>query len=215
MGKLSKELMGMLSEFLTSEIQNKALSGITYTMFFKDGKDKEMVEKYMKIREEADRCGYSQNEVFRVYEVSNGFIFDMDMSVAKYITAELSKVVAKQNGGKTPVGDIIGEFPEKRRREDMTLLARYVKAQFKDGKKKLEVALFSRNSVPRIMITGGDKDGNQIALKYNAYAIRHWDIEEINIKLLAPYGIRVAKIEPCEIFPPKTGIRFIMHVVKV
>ncbi len=215
MSKPSRALMDMLSDFLVSEIQSRALSGITYTMLFKDPKEKETYEKYMKIREEALKCGYGQNEVFRAYEVSNGYIFDMDLSVAKFITAELSKSVAKNNGGQTPVGDLIGDAPEKRRKEDMTLLAKYVKGQFKEGKKVLEVALFSRNSVPRIVINGQDKAGQSVLLKYNAYAIRHWDIEEINTKLLVPAGLRISKIEPCEILPPKTGVRFILHLSKV
>lgn len=208
--KISKKLIDMLSEFLTTEIQSKALSGITYTLLLKDGKDKEEAAKYFKIREEATNCGFGPNEVFRVYEVSNGYIFDMDLSVAKYITVELSKVVSKMYGGRTPVGDLIGESPEVRRRDDMTLLAKYVLNQFKEGKRKVEVALFSRNSVPRIVINATDKDGKPVLLKYNAYAIRHWDIEDVNINLLAPKGVRIASIEPCEILPSKTGVRFIL-----
>lgn len=213
--KVSKKLIDMLSEFLVTEIQGKALGGITYTLLFKDGKDKEMCAKYFKIREEATNCGFGPNEVFRVYEVTNGYIFDMDLSVAKYITVELSKAVAKMNGGKTPVGDLIGEAPEKRRREDLKLLAKYLQGQFKEGRKDVEVALFSRNSVPRIVINAVDKAGNPILLKYNAYAIRHWDIEDVNTALLLPVGIRIASIEPCEILPSKTGVRFIVRLAPV
>ncbi len=214
MNNLSKALINGLSELLTLDIQSRALSGITYTMLFKDDKDRELVKKYMKLREEATNCGFGQNEVFRVYEVSNGYIFDMDLSITKHLTAELSKVVAKGNGGKTPVGDLIGNSPEIRRKEDMEMLAKHLESQFKKGQKELEVALFSRNRVPHIIYTGTNSNKEQVMVKLNGYAIRHWDIEEINTKALIPAGIRITKIEPCEIVPPKTGVRFIIHMAK-
>ncbi len=215
MGTISRDLINMLSEFLVCEIESRALSGITYTLIFKNEKDKPLYEKYMKIKEEALKCGYDNNEAFRVYEVSNGYIFDMDLSLAKYLTVEISKGVAKQNKGATPVGDLIGDAPEKRRREDIALLAKHLKSQFKKGRRSVEVALFSKNSVPRIVVNAEDRDGKTIALKYNAYAIRHWDIEDLNRSLLAPDGIRVTKIEPCEVLPSKTGVRFIIHMTQI
>lgn len=214
-GTLSKQLINMLSEFLVQEIDSKALSGITYTFTFKNEKDKPLYEKCMKIKEEALACGFGNSEAFRVYEVSNGFIFDMDLSIAKYLTIEMSKAVARQNKGATPVGDLIGDVPEKRRREDMILLGKYLKSQFKRGKRSVEVALFSRNNVPRIEITGEDTNGKQVAIKYNAYAIRHWDIEDVNSHILMAEGIKVFKIEPCEILPSRTGVRFILHMTQV
>lgn len=215
MATVSKELIDMLTEFLATEIQSKALNGITYTMLFKDDKDKEALETYKNIRKEATKCGYGPNEVFRVYEVSNGYIFDMDLRVAKQLTVELSKAVAKMNQGQTPVGDLIGDAPEKRRREDLELLAKYIKSEAKKGNRKLEVALFSKNSVQRIVINGEDKEGKPTLIKYNAYAIRHWDIEDLNTMYLVPVGLRVSRIEPCEILPPKTGVRFILHITNI
>lgn len=214
-GTISKQLINMLSEFLVCDINSKAIGGITYTFTLKNEKDKPTYEKYAKIKEEALRCGFGPSEAFRVYEVSNGFIFDMDLSIAKYLTAEISRGVAKQNKGATPVGDLIGDMPEKRRREDMVLLGKHLKSQFKKGKRSVEVALFSKNNVPRIEITGEDKNGKQVAIKYNAYAIRHWDIEDVNAHILIPEGIKVFKIEPCEILPSKTGVRFILHMAEI
>lgn len=212
MGQMSKELMEKLSYFLTTEIQSRALSGITYAMLFKDSTDKDSYELYKKILEEVTKCGYGPDEVFRVYEVSNGYIFDMDLSVAKKITAKLSEIVSKNNGGQTPVGDLIGSNPENRRKEDMAKLAKLIKNEFKAGKRQVEVALFSRNSVPRIVMNATDSKGKPVLVKYDAYAIRHWDLEEINVRMLVPAGIRIARIEPCEILPPKTGVRFILHL---
>lgn len=215
-GVISQTLMNLLTEFLVHEIDVKVLDGITYAFVLKNDKNaKETYKAYMKIKEEAKKCGFANDEIFRVYEVNNGYIFDMDIREAKKITTALAKAVAKDSGNKNIPRDLIGEGPEKRRKADMIALARYIKFNFDQGKDKVEVALFSRNKGPKITITGVGKNNNNMAIQYNAYAIRHWDIESINENLLVPAGIRIAKIEPCEVLPSKTGVRFIMHLDKV
>ena len=213
MGKASNELINMLTDFLINEIGSKSLDGITYAMVIKNSKkDEEDYKRYIGIRKEAQKCGYTQDEVFRVYEVSNGYIFDMDMPVVKKISYELSKAVNKTNGGQTPVGDLIGDSPEKRRKSDMLSLAKYVRTEFNNGNRVVEVALFSRNSTSKITITGIGVRNEMLMAKYNAYAIRHWDIETVNAKILIPIGIRIAKLEPCEVLPSKTGVRFKLYL---
>lgn len=215
MGKISKELINQLTEFLVSEIGSKSLDGITYAIFTKDTRDKESVERYMKIREESIKCGYDKDELFRVYEINNGYIMDMDIGVAKKITFELSKAVAKANNNSTPVGDIIGENPNKRRMEDMVRLGKYAKQQFEEGNNILDVALFSRNSVPRIIINAIGPNGENLPIKYNGYSIRHWDLESLNKNILIKQGLRIAKIETIEVLPSKTGVRFKLYTEAV
>lgn len=211
MGNTSKKMMNLLSEFLINEIGSKALDGITYAMVTKDKKDRNTFIKYMEVRDEVSRCGFSKDEGFRVYEVSNGYIFDMDLNLAKAITIKLANAVQNMGGiGDIDIGDgdLIGNSPEKRRKSDMLALAKYCKQEFDKGNRVITVALFSRNSVPHIVLTGKDTNGNYVSEKYNAYAIRHWDIEIVNSKLLIPAGIRIARIEPYEILPSKTGVKF-------
>ena len=219
-GYIDDNLMNLLTEFLVHEIDVRVLDGITYAFVLKPDKKKdrntakenEKYAKYMHIKEETRNLGFNNDEVFRAYEVSNGYIFDMDIREAKKITVALAKAVANSTGSKTIPKNLIGDGPDKRRIEDMKRLARYAKQEFDAGRKKIEVALFSRNRGPRITITGSDGNGNPIALQYGAYAIRHWDIEMVNEKLLVPAGFRISKIEPCEILPSKTGVRFIMYL---
>ena len=215
MAKFSNELLNRLTEFLIIEIGEKALSGITYALYIKNEKDKEVYERYNAIKKEVLKCGYSNDEVFRIYEVSNGYIYDLDLSVAKKITTELAKAVAKTNGGTTPVGDLIGDGPSLRRKADMLGLAKYVKQQYDEGKRVIEVALFSRNSVPRIVITGIGPNKEMLPIRYTAFSIRHWDIQSINANILIPAGIRISKLDPCEVLPSKTGVRFILSIEKV
>ncbi len=212
MGKASTELINKMTEFLIHEIGCKALDGITYAFVLKNEKDRETYRNYMEIRKEATKCGFSMDEAFRVYEVNNGYIFDMDLSVAKKITVELSKAVNKTNGGKTPVKDLIGDSPDRRRKSDMVGLAKFLKSKYDNNEMTVELALFSRNSTPRITITCVGQNNEMIVIKYNAYAIRHWDIELINKNLLIPAGIRISMLEPCEILPSKTGVKFKLYL---
>ena len=208
MGQPSKEMINLLSEFLVKEIGSKALDGITYALVKKDKSDKDNFNKYSHIKDVVTECGYDRDEAFRVYELSNGYIFDMDLNFAKKITIKLAKAVENMNGVDVGSGDLIGDGPDRRRKSDMIALAKYCKSEFDKGKRLITVALFSRNSVPHIIITGKDQNGKYVSEKYNAYAIRHWDIETINSKLLIPAGIRISRIEPFEILPSKTGVRF-------
>lgn len=208
MAEFSKNLLDLLTEFMVCEVGSKALDGITYTMLLKNNKDKEEIDRYMNIKHEAAKCGYTNNEVFRVYEITNGYIFDMDIATAKQITAEIVRTLNKNNAGIQNT-DLINNLPEKRRKKDMVALSKFLKEEYDKGKRQVEVALFSKNSTNRIIINGKNSKGEAIAVKYNAYAIRHWDIELINEKLLIPAGFRVSRIQPCEILPSKTGVSFI------
>ena len=208
MAEFSKNLLDLLTEFMVCEVGSKALDGITYTMLLKNNKDKEEIDRYMNIKHEAAKCGYTNNEVFRVYEITNGYIFDMDIATAKQITAEIVRTLNKNNAGIQNT-DLINNLPEKRRKKDMVALSKFLKEEYDKGKRQVEVALFSKNSTNRIILNGKNSSGEAIAVKYNAYAIRHWDIELINEKLLIPAGFRVSRIQPCEILPSKTGVSFI------
>ena len=216
MGKFSTNSVNGMAEFLTVEIVEKALDGITYTMILKDGKHNAMIEKYDALRKSLTEDGVKSNEIFRRYELSNGIIYDLDLKQAIDLTVKLSAAYAKSNGGKTPIGDFnMREEAEERRLEDIKLFAKKVLSNVKSGKSKFEVALFSRNKVPKIVVTGNDKNGNAVALQFDAFAIRHTDIEQVNRDFLVKEGYRIVKVEPCEVLPSLTGVRFIITVMRV
>lgn len=214
MAGFSKKLLDMLTEFMVCEVGSKAIDGITYTLLLKNNKDKEEIDRYMDIRHEATKCGYGSNELFRVYEIANGYIFDMDIATAKQITAEIVKTLNKNNA-KIQNTDLINNMPDQRRKKDMIALGRLLKEEYDKGKSQVELALFSKNSTNRIIINGKNSSGDAVEIRYNAYAIRHWDIELINEKLLIPAGFRVSRIQPCEILPSKTGVSFIFTMEEI
>lgn len=215
MAKFSKELIDKLCDFLIHEIDVKILEGITYAFVLKDPKYKKNYERYKSIKDEVLKCGYRSDEIFRIFEVNNGYIFDMDLGVGKQITREIFKSVAASNGGKVMSFDELSKGPSERRNRDIKALAGYVNASFKDGKDTIEVALFNRNTVPRIIVVGSGTDGKNMAIKYNAYALRPLDLTSVNELLIKNCGVRIAKAEPCEILPSKTGVRFVLYLERV
>lgn len=212
MSKLSKRLLDGLTEFLVCEVGSKILKGVTYAMVFKD--DKENYSRYMRIKEEAIKCGYSNDEVFRVYEVMNGYIFDMDMGVGRMIAIKLAEST-KEDRFISDVRNLLETKAIERGRHDLNSLYRYIVKEYREGKDKVEVALFNRNSIPRIRVTGKMDDGSLAIAEFKAFAITHWDIEKLNANYLIPQGLRVYKIKPCEILPSKTGVRFILYIESI
>lgn len=209
--ELPKELLDKLTELLCLEIGSKAMDGITYILLDKSEKDRLKVQKYKDIRITADKAGLEPNEAFRFYELSNGYIFDMDMSIAKHITNFLAAIVAKNNGTQ-PISNLIGNNPEIRRKNDMQLLANKCLKSYSEGITQLDVALFSRNKNNRIMTKGRDKQGNNLLIQYPAYVLRHWDLEDINREYLLRYGIKIVSVEPVEVIESKTGVRFTLNL---
>ena len=212
---MTKQVLDQLTEFFVMEIQSKCIDGITYTMYLKGDRYKEMTDKYLGIRRELDNLGFNKQEIFRVHNLVNGYIFDMDLSIAKKILNKLAIAVVKTSGEDLDVYDMIGNKPEERRKQDMFNLANYIQREFKNGHDTVEVALFNRNSAPRIMLSGVDSAKNKIVAKYNAYAIRHWDIEALNAHLLIPVGLRIYRLESMDVFPSCNGVRFQMSTEMV
>ena len=58
------------------------------------------------------------------------------------------------NLNKIDYDKVIGNKPEMRRETEMARLAEHIQQEYTNGNTILEVALFSRNSVPEIVING-------------------------------------------------------------
>lgn len=215
MAKFSKELMNKLSEFMVSELGSKTIDGVTYAMVLRDEKDKDRYDRMLSIKEEALKCGFRGDEVFRINEVSNGYIVDMDLGTAKQITRELGKAVGNANNEKIDLDRLIGNKPEQRREKDMMRLARNVKSDFEKGKVRYEIALYNRNSTDSISVIAKGVSNEKLQIKYRAYALSYLDIERVNRKYLMKEGLRISRLQPCEILPSRNGVSFIIDVEEV
>ena len=217
--RFTPELKDQLTQFIVNELGGKVLDGITYSLIRTDNHstnyDKQRLDEYQAIRKEASMCGFQAQELFRVYNLQNGVIFDIDMGITKQIAALIVNKMLNENGQPMKHEDIIGNKPENRRKSDMISLAKYLDKQLKSGNSIVEIALFSRNSVPEIVINGQLQDGRYAIQKYKAYAIRFWDLEDVNRNLLIPMGLRIRQVQPGAILPTRTGVLFQLELEKV
>lgn len=207
MARLTEGTLSKLAEFLTSELGGKVVDGITYAMVQKDDAGKLLFERCRRIRKELSDSGFPENEVFTIYEVNNGYIFDMDEAIVKKISRDLARVVQGETAK-----DYVGESIKERRAMDSRRLAKFILSEVQNGVSKVNVALFSRNSAPRILVTAKDPKGNPVGMKFQSFALRHIDLEKVNVEYLIPKGYRIAALEPVEILPRNTGCRFILQV---
>lgn len=208
--KVSEELLNKLEGFFVNSIAEKVCDGVTYIMIFEN--EKRLFETYNKIRDEVDKLGYDKRSLFRVYQFSNGYVFDMDLSVSIHLA---NKIMQENIQDVKDTRPDMSDAIRQKRKNSMIALARYCVSQKEKGIEKFDVALYSRNSVPKIIITGKDSKGNNIMLNYKAFALRHWDIDTVSNDLLLPKGLRISKIEPCEILPARNGVRFTIHLAEV
>lgn len=214
--KMSEELLDKMADFVIHELGTNGIYGITYAFSKNTDRDcEDNFNRYAGIREEANACGYKNNSIFRISEVANGYIYDLDIRAAKKILMILLESSGSITGIENKVYDIIENKPEERREKDMRALAKHVIEQLDNGKNKIEVALYNRNSVPRIVFSAKTQAGNEVLMKYKAYSIRHWDIETVNEKYLMPLGARIKSILVGEILPTKTGVRCVLGIEKI
>lgn len=214
----SKETMNGLTEFLLCEVDTKVLQGISYILVKKGKTNEKLIAKYDGLRHSMNEEGIHPKVGLRRYELDNGIIYDLELDEAIRLTELISRAVAKNNNGETPVGDLgIREKAMERHRQDMERLTDKIVNSAKKGMGKIEVALFSKNMTNNIVITGKDAKNakREVAITYDAYALRHTDIEELNREYLALYGLMVTKVEVHEMLPSSTGVRFTLTLAKV
>lgn len=212
--KLTQEILNALTEVVLHDIDIKSIDGVTYALYKEDNNESD-IENYKRIRELLDKEGFEKHEVFRVMRVSNGYIFDIDLKVVKKIMLVLLKASVDETTEEKKLINIIGDKPEKKITDDIRLLGKYILKAVENGKKEVEVALFSTNSSPNITFTAETEDGTKVLIKYRAFTLRVSDIELVNEECLMKNGYRIKGIEVGEILPMGNGVHTRLVVEKL
>lgn len=76
------------------------------------------------------------------------------MGIVTDIAKKLTQKIVDSDGNRIDYDKVIGNKPEMRRETEMDRLTKYIQQEYTNGNTILEVALFSRNSVPEIVING-------------------------------------------------------------
>ena len=223
--KLSENTFGKLVYFINDELAGKQVDGITYTL--KNGAseaDKQAIKDYLALRKQIeDEMGVEgADKVFKTYTIRNtegvatGVVFDLNIDVMSDIMKQLQQMAKERNIGLSDVelnADLIADGPAERRKKEIILMAETAAKRFNEGQKngeyKYTVALYCRNKQPKISINAVDKNGNQVNVKYDAFALRRDDVIVVNELLTKKFGIRCkGSMVPKEVLPSKTGISY-------
>ena len=209
-GELSKNLLDKLTEIICVDVGSKILDGVTYIILSKSPKDKAKVERYNSVRRLIDSENYAPEEIFRIYEVANGYIYDIDMNIAKMITTLLAKLAAQKNPELKDMPDLIGTQPDENKDYQMKLLAKKCLEAFKNN----QDTLFSRNKTNKIILTADGMNKEKVVITYPSFALRPWDLEEINVKYLIERGMRISGVKAYEIIGNNSGLRVALTLGK-
>lgn len=212
MGEMTATLRNMISEFFISEIGENAFQGITYALFGNSDNDKVKIERYSKIRDEATKCGFTGNQIFRKIKLNEGCIFDIDLSTAIELVNKIANGVGMDADTIKQLQQNIGPEAQEMRERSLKALADLAIKNHENGKNEFEVALFSRASTNKITITGKLANGQISSIIYQAFIARAADIELINRAELQDRGFVIGTIIPCEILPNKKGLATILRL---
>ena len=209
---MTEELRNMINEFVVAELKTSVLYGITYSLFYKENKkDKVFCDRYNLIRKEANKQGYQIDELFRVHELVNGYIFDLDLDVCIDVLKDIITFSNKFAVNKVDPTKYISNRPQANIDNELNKMAHYLKKKYDQGEEEVELALYStmkhRNRAV-INVIGSNEE--TLAIVYDCYIARMADIKELNSRYLIPAGFRVSNVQGCEILPKRCGVSFIL-----
>ena len=205
MKEFSKELRNMLTDFIVSEIGSKGIDGVTYTLKLDSSKNREEIEIYTRIREEATRCGYDDKELFRAFEVNNGVVFDMDIKAMAQILIKIAQSASAITGKHADMNNMVYSEPENVRKSEVVRLANSIKKEAEKGGNKITVALFNRNRINRVHYS--EREGDEAKVyTMEAFKVRTNDILYLNQGPLKEMGYVVRQVIPRYILPTENGL---------
>lgn len=205
-----KKIMNLLTEFIVTEIDQKVLQGISYIIVSKNPNNKDRIARFDALRSELTELGVPVSEQFKVYDVNTAKIYDVDLTTTIAITEQLAKAIGEDNDSLSAYS--ISNTANRRRDADIDRLINYCVKQARNGKSQSDIALFSKNTVDYINISGSLPNGKPAVLSYEAFALRHTDIIDVN-KKLANSGLQISNILIHEALPSMTGVRTTITLV--
>lgn len=219
---LPDKVKGSLLDFFSVEIADKMLSGITYSILLKNQKQEAIIKSYMQLKKDIEEVDRSNAGMLRVFELCNGYIFDLSVKATQQLALDILRSTCKQ-GEEVPQSDInnLNSIYEARK-ESLRKLAIKCFNEFNSREDKtktsvdIDVALYSRNITPYISFMATDKKSkDKYLIKYDAFALKHTDLEELNRAYLLSKRLKVSVVKPLEVLTTRTGVLFRLTVEKL
>ena len=218
--RLPEDLANGLMDFFSEEISDNIFAGVTYGLVFKDKMTQAKVAKYTELKQKILECEMNTQDKLRMFEVCNGYIFDLGVRTAQIIALDLIRSTYK-DGEEISKNDVlrIKDLPVQRRRAELERLANKCIKIMNDNRtsqsEEIVIALYSRNTSNTVKVTGELENGQKVRFTYDAYKLKHTDLDELNKQFLVKRRIKVASIQACEILPPRTGVKFKLKIERL
>lgn len=207
---ITDEVLDKIAVIVANDIGAKVMDGINWTFVLDT--DTVKINEYESIRESLRSLGYKSNEVLRAFKVPNGIVYDIDADVVKKLVTSLMSQSEKAD----TCYSIMKTAYEERRNSEFAKLQVFIIKAIKNGKKNVSLALFNKNKgskiVYKVKVTNGIYKGKFMEITLDAFALRHWDLEELNQNYLIPARCKIKRIEVIDILPTLTGVGFNMEL---
>ena len=217
---LTSDIMEELTDFYASEISDKLFMGVTYVMLLKDSGMDNKIQKYLDLKQRIMENNTTSADIMRAFEMCNGYIFDLGLRPAQQLALDLIKSTFSTDE-QLPKEAIlmIKDKPLDRRKAELKNLAikclNELKAKPTEKQVVFDVALYSRNTTNSIRFMANGPKNERIRVSYDAFNLKHTDLDELNRAFLVPKRLRVCSVQPCEILPTRTGVRFKLYVERL
>lgn len=213
---IDKVILDGVADIVVTELGNKVLYGVKWLLLLKnDGKDITKYERYIPIREKADKLGFGPDECFRVYETLNGYIMDIDKGIIEVVSNKLIDMEKEMYPETAHLTKDIQTKASNRLTSEKERLANLLLRCAKEKKMEVEVALFSNISSRKMNIECYGTNNQKYLIRYDTFGITVWDIESINRDYLIERGYTISSVQICEILPKKNGVRAKLSISKL
>lgn len=196
---------------MTQYIGSNSLYGVNYAIFNKE--EVSAIKACKDLQDEIRSYGYTDNQVLRKCEVSNGVVFDIDPSIEQAVLQEISDEMLPETGEDNPIYNE-QEYTEARAYSQQRLVEECVKS-VNSGQDNIEVVLYNLSQTNNILLPCVTEYGYTVVMWYPAFTLSLWDILKVQKTGLLSEGIQISKLEVCEVLPYKKGVRTILHLVTI
>lgn len=203
--RITVEVIKLIMPIVANEIETQCLNGINWALV--SNRRSAVQREYQQVREQLTQLGFHANEAMRVFSAPNGLVFDIDPIVMKKLVVYMTQ----GSSGAEICRNKIEIAYEQRKTAEMFRLAERVaeKVRESDTKKaNFLVSLFNKSPSFETRFKGKGDDGVMRQYLLEAFALRHWDLQECNRDYIIPRGYIIKGIEIMEILPSEKGISF-------
>lgn len=211
--QITKDILKIVEPLFMDEIGSSILDGITYAVLANNDTNKIRINRYKNMIEslKESSIGSNSSEIVKAFKLCNGYVFDLNIAIAKKLAMDMIMESYRDYGVDfKPTSDIVTNMntkPNDAVIAELKRLSEFCVKSFHKGNKEIYVILYNRSPRRKITYTSKYK-GQSIQSTYDSFSVRHFDLAKINENYLFNKGVRIAKVEPCEVLHKSSGVKY-------